>query len=49
LGCGIAETTVTKVIRQIVYFYAAMVVVQLICTYVPSLSMWLPQQLGLLK
>ncbi|MEJ5260262.1 MAG: TRAP transporter large permease [Anaerohalosphaeraceae bacterium] len=49
LGCGIAETTVTKVMRQIGYFYAAMIVVLLICSYVPALSMWLPRQLGLLK
>ncbi len=49
LGCGIAETTVTKVMKQIVYFYAAMVTVLLICSYVPSLSLWLPKQLGLLK
>lgn len=49
LGCGIAETTVTRVIRQIVLFYAAMIAVLFICSYVPSLSLWLPQQLGLLK
>jgi len=49
LGCGIAETTVTRVMRQIGYFYAAMIVVLFICSYVPALSLWLPQQLGLLK
>ncbi len=42
LGCGIADTTVTKVIKHILPFYVAMVVVLLICTYVPSLSLWLP-------
>lgn len=49
LGCGIAETTVTRVIRQIIYFYAAMIVVLFLCSYVPFFSMWLPQLLGLLK
>ncbi|HOM61391.1 MAG TPA: TRAP transporter large permease [Anaerohalosphaeraceae bacterium] len=49
LGCGIAETTVTKVMRQILPFYAAMIIVLFICSYMPVLSMWLPEQLGLLK
>ncbi|HOT72388.1 MAG TPA: TRAP transporter large permease [Anaerohalosphaeraceae bacterium] len=49
LGCGIAETTVTKVMRQILPFYAAMIIVLFICSYIPALSMWLPEQLGLLK
>lgn len=49
LGCGIAETTVTKVMRQILPFYAAMIIVLFVCSYIPALSMWLPEQLGLLK
>lgn len=49
LGCGIAETTVTKVMRQILPFYAAMIIVLFLCSYMPVLSMWLPEQLGLLK
>ena len=42
LGCGIAETTVSKVIKHILPFYAAMIIVLLICTYIPWLSLWLP-------
>jgi tripartite ATP-independent transporter DctM subunit len=49
LGCGIAETTVTKVIRHILPFYASMVITLLITTYVPEISMWLPDKLGLIK
>jgi TRAP-type C4-dicarboxylate transport system permease large subunit len=49
LGCGIAETTVTKVIRHILPFFASMIVTLLICTYVPEISMWLPDKLGLVK
>jgi tripartite ATP-independent transporter DctM subunit len=49
LGCGIAETTVTKVIRHILPFFASMVVTLLITTYVPEISMWLPDKLGLVK
>jgi TRAP-type C4-dicarboxylate transport system permease large subunit len=49
LGCGIAETTVTKVIRHILPFFVSMVVVLLMCTYAEPLSLWLPEKLGLLS
>ena len=42
LGCGIAQTTVTKVIKHILPFYVAMIIALLICTYIPWLSLWLP-------
>ena len=47
LGCGIANTTVTKVIKHILPFFVAMIIVLFICTYVPILAMWLPEKLGL--
>jgi len=49
LGCGIAETTVTKVIRHILPFFVAMVVALLIVTFVPEVSMWVPEKLGFVK
>jgi tripartite ATP-independent transporter DctM subunit len=49
LGCGIAETTVTKVIRPILPFFVAMVVTLLLCTFIPEISMWLPTRLGFVK
>lgn len=49
LGCGIAHTTVTKVMRHILPFFAAMIVVLFICTYVPEISLALPRWLGLIK
>ncbi len=49
LGCGIAETTVTKVMRHILPFYAAMFVVLMLCTYIPEISLFLPRSLGLIK
>jgi tripartite ATP-independent transporter DctM subunit len=49
LGCGIGETTVTKVIPKILWFFVAMVVSLLLCSYMPFLSLWLPDSLGLLK
>jgi tripartite ATP-independent transporter DctM subunit len=49
LGCGVAETTVTKVIRPILPFFLAMVAALLIVTFVPEISLWLPERLGFLK
>jgi len=49
LGCGIANTTVTKVIRHILPFFGAMIFALLVCTYVPWISMKLPQLFGFIK
>ena len=49
LGCGIAETTVTKVMRHIFPFFVAMVVALLICTFIPQISMWVPDKLGFVR
>jgi tripartite ATP-independent transporter DctM subunit len=49
LGCGIAETTVTKVIRPILPFFLAMIAALLLCTFIPEISLWLPARLGFLK
>jgi len=49
LGCGIAGTTVTKVMRHILPFFVAMIITLLICTFVPQISMWIPDKLGFVK
>ncbi len=49
LGCGIAETTVTKVMRHILPFFVSMIITLVICTFVPGISMWIPQKLGFVK
>jgi tripartite ATP-independent transporter DctM subunit len=49
LGCGIAETTVTRVIRPILPFFLAMLVTLLLCTFIPEISMWIPARLGFVK
>jgi TRAP-type C4-dicarboxylate transport system permease large subunit len=49
LGCSIANTTVTKVMRHILPFFIAMIITLLICTYVPQISMWLPTKFGFVK
>jgi len=49
LGCGIAETTVTKVMRPILPFFIAMVVTLLLCTFIPEITLWLPAKFGFVK
>ena len=49
LGCGIAETTVTKVMRPILPFFISLIVTLLLCTFIPEISLWLPAKFGFLK
>ena len=49
LGCGIAETTVTKVLRDLIMFFISMVVSLLVCTYVPEISLTLPRFFNLIQ
>jgi tripartite ATP-independent transporter DctM subunit len=46
LGCGIAETTMTKVIKPLIPFFISMIVVLLIATYVPWISLAVPHMFG---
>jgi tripartite ATP-independent transporter DctM subunit len=42
LGVGVAQTTITKVIKPLLPLFIAMVVALMLVTYIPSLSLWLP-------
>ena len=46
IGVGVAETTIAKVIRPLLPFFAAMIVALLLVSYVPELSLWLPGLFG---
>ncbi len=46
VGCGIAETTITKVIRHILPFFLAMVIILFIVTYIPWISTIIPKLFG---
>jgi tripartite ATP-independent transporter DctM subunit len=44
VGCGVGETTITKLVRPMLPFYAAMVFTLLIITYLPEhVILWLPK------
>jgi tripartite ATP-independent transporter DctM subunit len=46
VGCGIARTTIARVIRPLVPLFLAMLVALLLVTYIPQLSLWLPRLFG---
>jgi tripartite ATP-independent transporter DctM subunit len=48
LSCAVAKTTISKMIRPLIPMYLAMIVALLLVTYIPAISEWLPQQLGLM-
>ncbi len=46
VGCGIAETTITKVLKHIIPFFIAMIIVLFITTYIPEISLIIPRLFG---
>jgi tripartite ATP-independent transporter DctM subunit len=48
VGCSVGGTTIAKVVRPLLPIFAAMVVALLLITYIPALSLWLPEVFGLL-
>jgi Tripartite ATP-independent periplasmic transporter, DctM component len=49
IGCGVGKTTIAKVTRPMLPFFAAMIAALLLITYLPALSLWLPVQTHQLK
>jgi tripartite ATP-independent transporter DctM subunit len=47
VGVGVAGTTITRIVKPLLPFYAAMVAALFLVTYWPALSLWLPGLLGL--
>lgn len=46
IGCSVANIKIQSVIRPLLPFYAAMIIVLLLVTYIPEISLWLPRQFG---
>ncbi len=46
LGCGVGKTTIAKVTPLLLPFFGAMIVALMLITYIPALSLWLPQLFG---
>lgn len=49
IGCGVGNTTIAKVTKTMLPFFAAMIAAVMVITYVPKISLWLPVQTGQLK
>jgi len=46
VGCGVANISISKVVKPLMPLFMAMIVSLLIITYVPQLSLWLPHFFG---
>lgn len=46
IGCGVANTTVVKVLKPLIPMFIAMMVALILVTYIPALSLALPRWLG---
>lgn len=49
IGCGVGKTTIANVTRKALPFFLAMLVALMLITYIPWISLALPQALGMLK
>jgi len=48
VGCGVGQTTIVKVVRPLIPFFAAMIVALMLVTYIPQISLFIPKILKLL-
>ncbi len=46
IGCKVGEINIDKVIKPLIPYYFAIIIVLLIVTFVPELSLWLPRLTG---
>jgi tripartite ATP-independent transporter DctM subunit len=46
IGCSVAGLSIDKVVKPLLPMFIAMVIVLLLVTYLPELSLWLPSQFG---
>ena len=46
VGCGIAGTTITKMVRPLLPLFVAMIIGLMLVTYIPEISMALPRYFG---
>lgn len=46
IGCSVAGLSIDKVLKPLLPMFLAMVIVLLLVTYIPEISLWLPRSLG---
>lgn len=47
VGCGVANISISKVIKPLIPLFIAMLIALILVTYIPALSLWLPGLFGL--
>ncbi len=48
VGCGVGQTTIVKVVRPLLPFFAAMIIALMLVTYIPQISLFIPKLLKLI-
>lgn len=46
IGCSVAKVNIQSVIKPLLPFFLVMILVLMLVTYIPELSLWLPRTLG---
>ena len=46
IGCSVAGLSIDKVIKPMLPMFVAMLLVLMLVTYIPDISLWLPKSLG---
>jgi tripartite ATP-independent transporter DctM subunit len=46
IGCGVAGISIQKVLKPLIPMFLALIVVLLLVTYIPALTLWLPSLFG---
>lgn len=46
VGCGVANISISKVVKPLIPLFIAMIVVLMLVTYIPGLATWLPRAFG---
>jgi tripartite ATP-independent transporter DctM subunit len=49
VGAAVAQQRISEVIRPLLPMFIAMIIALLLVTYIPALSMWLPEFFGMMK
>ncbi len=49
VGCGVGKTTIVNVVRPLLPFFVAMVIALMIVTYIPQISLFIPNLLKLIN
>ena len=47
IGCSVAKLKIQNMIKPLIPFYIAMIIILLLVTFVPEISLWIPNLFGL--